>query len=213
VSEDDTYDEELRLAMQMSLVESGVVSGGRSPTPSVPVSTKPSPYFGPARETSDYREGQWGMVLSEKSQEMGVVGTDNKDRWSTGGNYDLGEEEWAVAHERKRTEGVPVVVDTRTSGNGWGNEGVSRLAGLLTIFHKIPKTRDALLLSSPREPGAVEFPGEGWWKGTHTLPAPMDEEESDTTGEAVLREAARIMAFLDDTDRAYGRHASPHSAL
>src|SRR5437762_2707667 len=57
VSEDDLEDEQLRLAVAMSLHDSGVSSRGRSPPPPTSANGQRSnsPYFGPAR-ASDYHE-------------------------------------------------------------------------------------------------------------------------------------------------------------
>jgi len=63
-----------------------------------------------------------------------------------------------------------------------------------------------LLLAAPRDPGQDNEPGEKWWKGYQPLSIPASpEEDVDVTGENILRESARIIAFLDDTERAYGR--------
>ena len=209
VSEDDD-DAELRLAVQMSLADSGPPSRGYTPAlPSRPRSAERSPYFGPARQ-SDYHEGSWGMVVSSAGvaggQETGTVDASGK-RW----NYSSGEYEseykTVEPDERRRSEGVPVVLDTRGSGGAWNADAVGAFSGLMTILHKIPKAREAFLLACPRDVGSEEGPGETWWKGSQKdFATPVSSEGVDITGESILREAARIMAFLDDTDRAYGRY-------
>jgi hypothetical protein len=204
VSEDDLEDADLRLAVEMSLQDSGASSHSRNSAPPLPPN-KPhsnSPYFGPAR-ASDYHEGSWGMVVSGSSgQETGIV--DNQgNTWSTTTIYDL---ENVKPEERKREKGQPVILDTRGSSGAWTLDSVTALAGLMTILHNIPKVREALLLASPRDPGQEDEPGEKWWKGNQPLSNPTSsEEETDITGETVLRETARIMAFLDETERSYGR--------
>ena len=212
VSEDDLEDAELRLAVEMSLQDSGASSRGRNPVPPLPPN-KPrsnSPYFGPAR-ASDYHEASWGMVVSGSSgQETGIV--DNQgNTWSATTVYEL---ENVEPEERKRVEGQPVVLDTRGTSGAWTLDAVTALAGLMTILHNISKAREALLLAFPRDPGQEDEPGETWWKGNQPLSNPENsEEEVDITGEAVLRETARIMAFLDDTERSYGRFFFPISLL
>jgi len=208
VSEDDD-DEQLRLAVQMSLADSGPPSRGRSPAlPSRPLSGEQSPYFGPARQ-SDYHEGSWGMVVSSAgaggAQQTGTVDA-NGARWNyTSGEYES-EYKTVEPEERKRSEGVPVVLDTRGSGGTWNTDSVGAFAGLMTILHKIPKARETFLLACPRDAGNEEEPSETWWKGSQKEVATnTSAEEVDVTGEVILREAARVMAFLDDTDRAYGR--------
>jgi hypothetical protein len=206
VNEDELEDEHLRLAVEMSLQDSGASSRGQSPGPPLPPN-KPhsnSPYFGPAR-ASDYHEGSWGMVVSGSSgQETGIV--DNQgNTWSATTVYEL---ENVEPEERKREEGQPVVLDTRGTSGTWTLDIVTALAGLMTILHNIPKAREALLLASPRDSGHEDEPGEKWWKGNQPLSNPASSEEEDITGENVLRETARIMAFLDDTERSYGRFYS-----
>ena len=214
VSEDDE-DEQLKLAMEMSLAESGPPSRGRTPASnSRSQSIDQSPYFGPARQ-SDYNDGSWSMVVSSASarggQESGTVDASGT-RW----NYNSGEHEnevmTVVPEERKRNEGIPVVLDTRGSGRTWNTDPVSVFAGLMTILHKIPKAREAFLLACPKDPGSEEGPGENWWKGNQNGATLATPDGVDSTGEVILREAARVMAFLDDTDRAYGR-SSPISTL
>src|SRR5277367_78542 len=213
VSEDDE-DEQLKLAMQMSLADSGPPSRGHTPgLPSRSRSIERSPYFGPPRQ-SDYHEGSWGMVVSSVSaggeHETGTVDVSSggRERW----NYTSGEYESVYrtvgAEERKRQEGVPTVLDTRGSGGTWNTDSVSAFAGLMTILHKIPEAREAFLLACPRDAGSEEGPGEIWWKGNQHGATTEGIERVDVTGEIILREGARIMAFLDDTDRAYGRQFS-----
>ena len=204
VNEDDLEDAQLRLAVEMSLHDSGSSSRRQSPAPPLPPN-KPgsnSPYFGPAR-ASDYHEGSWGMVVSGSSgQETGIVDSQG-NTWTTTTVYELDNVEPV---ERKRVEGQPVVLDTRGTSGAWNLDAVTALAGLMTILHNIPKVREALLLASPRDPGQEDEPGEKWWKGNQPMFNPASsEEELDITGETVLRETARIIAFLDDTERSYGR--------
>lgn len=208
VSEYEDEDEQLRRALQMSIQESE--SGrGRSPAPGTDVESRDrGPYFGPAR-ASNYENGNWDMVKVDNSgQESGVVGND-VTKWSTDGND--GQDPQEPPHARKRAENVPAVLDTRVAKGTWISEEsflLSSLSGLMTILHKIPKAREALLLASPRASGDEVQPADGWWCGNQP-PVPEStttDDTTDTTGEKLLREAARAMAFLDNSDRAYGQY-------
>ena len=207
VSEDDYEDDQMRLALQMSLQDSGVSTGGRSPNTSSsrPTSIDQNPNFGPAREV-DYQESSWGMVVSSLSgQETGVVDNQGKS-WPVHAPSYEPEDLKVNPEERKRVEGQPVVLDTRSTSGAWGTDAFTMLAGLMTILHNIPKAREAFLLGAPRDPGSEDEPGDKWWRGSQPLSnLAGSDEEADVTGEKVLREAARIMSFLDDSERAYGR--------
>ena len=210
----DDEDKQMQLAMEMSL-QQNVPSRGPSPNPtnsSVSISGgKTTPQFRPATGT-DYHEGSWGVVLANQSQqEVGVVD-------ETGGTWgDITPNEPMIgepAMDRKRVEGQPVVLDPRSTSQTWGADHVAWLSALLTILHKIPRIREAFLLAAPRD-GIEEIPAETWWNGGGSPPStPASIEEGvDSTGLAVLKEIAKIMAFLDDTDRAYGRFLLPVVSL
>lgn len=204
VSEGDSEDEDMRLAMQMSLQTSGMSSPGR-PSSTRPISIDQSSYFGPARQ-SDYHESSWGLVVSGAStQETGVIDNQGKSWPIHTPSYEPQDLNMDPA-ERKRVNGQPSVLDTRSTSGTWATNAVTTLAGLMTILHNIPKARETFLLAAPRDPGPDDEPGEKWWKGNQPMSNLTGaDEEMDTTGENVLREAARIMSFLDDTERAYGR--------
>lgn len=205
VGEEDDEDEQLRLAMEMSLQESSSSSRVRTPNPPDYHATERSsvPYFGPAR-LADHQEASWGMVVSSASnQETGVV--DNQgNQWSSNDNTSITVVD-GPPEERKRVDGQPVVLDARGMVGIWSTDPSTSLAGLLTILHKIPKAREVFLLASPRELGFEDGPDDTWWKGNRPSPNSAGSEDVDLTGEAILRESARIMTFMDDTDRAYGR--------
>src|SRR5579862_7694957 len=189
--------------MEMSL-QSNAPSRGPSPKPpSSPVSGgKPTPQFRPATGT-DYNESTWGMVLSDQSQQETGLVDDQGTTWVENSSSQSGSSE--LAADRKKLEGQPVVLDPRSASRTWGADNLAWLSALLTIFHKIPKVREAFLLASPRD-GIEEIPAETWWNGSGVQSSPADiEEEVDAVGLAVLKEIARIMAFLDETERAYGR--------
>jgi len=156
------------------------------------------------------------MVLSnDTAQETGVVGQNGGTSSSTTATWTLPALNFEPddlncgASERKRVEGVPTVLDTRGGSGTWGMDAGSMLAGLMTILHQIPRARQAFLLASPREPVVRDQLqiGERWWKGGQINSiAPSSAGDGDATGEGVLLETAKVMAFLDDTDRSYGRH-------
>jgi hypothetical protein len=202
-NEYDDDSEELRLALEMSLQESDPIRGRTSNAPTGQVSAETSPHFGPARDV-DYNDGEWGVVLAPKEgQESGLV-DDKGKAWSTDGNYEM-EENKLSPEERKRGEGQPAVLDTKRSKGAWVSDDESALVGLMTILHKVQRVREAFLLASPRDPGNEDGPQDGWWNGGQAVANHPVEDGMDVTGECVLRETARIMAFLDDTERAYGK--------
>jgi hypothetical protein len=195
--------EQLRRALEMSLQESEPIRGRTPNPPTGQVSPETSPYFGPARDV-DYNDGNWGVVLAPKEgQESGLV-DDTWKAWSTDGNYEA-EENKVSPEARKRGEGQPAVLDTKKSKGAWVSDDESAVVGLLTILHKIQRVREAFLLASPRDPGNEDGPHEGWWNGGQPVANSPVEDGMDVTGESVLRETARIMAFLDDTERAFGK--------
>jgi hypothetical protein len=203
VSEDDDEEEQIRRAMEMSLQDSAASSRGRSPGPPNRPHSAENPYFGPAR-SSDYPETSWGMVVSGTSgQETGVVDNEGTT-WSSTVQNDA-EDINLAPEERRREEGQSVVLDTRGVSGAWVVDAVTMLASLMTILHKVPKAREAFLLAAPRDPGIDSEPNEKWWKGGQSMTTSTASDENDVTGESVLREAARIMAFLDDTERSFGR--------
>jgi hypothetical protein len=197
----DDEDREMQLAMQMSL-QQNVPSRGPSPNPlnsSTSISgEQTTPQFRPATGT-DYPEGSWGMVLSEQSQQETGTVDEQGNMWVSSSPEE--EPPSKPAHKRIRQEEQPVVLQP------WGANDIALLSALLTILHKIPRVREALLLASPRD-GGDNAPGETWWNGGSSVKSLNSgdlEEGVDSTGLAVLRETAKIMAFLDDTERAYGR--------
>src|SRR5271156_3837287 len=121
VSEDDFDEEQLRLAVEMSLqgASSSNVPSRRG-SPNLPSETtslqEKAPYFGPARR-SDYQERSWGMVVSGKGrQETGVVVDDQETVWPTNDSSISG---GVPAEERKRVDGQAAVLDTRSGGASW----------------------------------------------------------------------------------------------
>ena len=79
------------------------------------------------------------------------------------------------------------------------------LATLLTVLHEIPVAREALLSASP--PLRNYGQDHDWWQGTFiTTPrvVSLDEGMSEQAWDEILYESQRLMAFLDNTTRAYG---------
>jgi hypothetical protein len=100
--------------------------------------------------------------------------------------------------DRRRKPGEPAFL--RVS-DGFGSQS---LPTLLTIYHSIPLAREALLL-----PNYQQFNygyDAQWWKG-HRIEAPkivsLDEHGAHHNRDDVLIETQRLMAFLDNTNRAY----------
>jgi len=203
---DDDEEEQLRLAVEMSLQpqSSDVIfpeDAPKAPPPSVSPPRSNSPYFGPARAT-EYNESQWGMVLSDQSvqeQETGLVDAQGNTYSST---PRIEQEKVEDPAQRIRREQLPTVLDPRRTTQTLGSDHISWLASLLTILHKIPKVREAFILGSPRE-GADQTPEDKWWNGARIMDSETDDE--DSTGLGILRETGRTMAFLDHTERAYGK--------
>ena len=80
------------------------------------------------------------------------------------------------------------------------------LPPLLTILHAIPMAREAFLFRAYNLPDYGE--NSDWWDGvTIEIPKVVQLEEGydqDPDWDEILVEAQRLMAFLDQTDRAYG---------
>jgi Ubiquitin interaction motif len=198
----DDEDTQLRLALEMSM-QTHSSSRERSPQPpSMAPSDEKSPYFGPARR-SDYHEPSWGMVLAGSSQQETGVVKDQTVLWSSSERART-DGTRVSPRDRKRAAGMSTVLEGCSTG-GWVDVAYYTIAGLMTILHKIPKAREAFLLAVPKEPDSQDTPGDTWWLGSHPLTNPETSNEIDVTGEILLRECGRTMAFLDDSERAYGR--------
>jgi hypothetical protein len=77
------------------------------------------------------------------------------------------------------------------------------LPALLTILHTIPLFRNALL--TPQVRSENYWRGEDWWKGSAAASARILDNGSsvEAAGLEIIHEIQRLMAFLDQTDRAY----------
>lgn len=100
--------------------------------------------------------------------------------------------------KRRRIEGQPAFLQ--------GSKDTGYLASLLTIYHNIPLAREALLLPSMNVLAYGHDPS--WWSGTSdenikslSVEAEFDHDRAKVN---LLAENQCLMAFLDDTQRAYG---------
>ena len=80
------------------------------------------------------------------------------------------------------------------------------LPPLLTILHAIPMAREAFLFRAHSIPDYGQ--NSDWWDGVAIeIPKVLELDKSyeqDPDWDEILVEAQRLMAFLDETDRAYG---------
>lgn len=99
--------------------------------------------------------------------------------------------------ERKRPKGAPAFLKPSSSGH--------QLPALLKILHAIPMAREALLHRKQLLPD-YGFNKE-WWDGTaiqHLRIVNVDLDGTHVDSDDILYEVQRLMAFLDETQRAYG---------
>lgn len=131
-------------------------------------------HFGPATK-DQYDSSKWAMVLPTTSTREILIDPDPIDR--------------------KRDLDIPAFLKPSV--------GEDRLAGLVTMYHAIPLTRELFL---DRENALTNYGSDAeWWNGQaikadHLMdPNPEIEYQGD-----VDFELQRLMAFLDKTDRSYG---------
>lgn len=101
------------------------------------------------------------------------------------------------AVDRKRPDGSPAFLKPSPADHS--------LPALLKILHVIPMAREALLNRSCLLPdyGCDKT----WWDGTaikRLRIVNVDREDSEIRNDDIIYETQRLMAFLDDTKRAYG---------
>ena len=144
-------------------------------------------------------------------QETGVVDTQSKTlRPATRRHYDP--TKWALTiagaqtqeillnpepNLRKRHRNVPAFIKPSPTGH--------RLPALVTILHAIPMAREALLNRNHLLPDYGRE--KEWWDGTPVKVlriVNVDSEGRHINENDILYECQRLMAFLDETDRAYG---------
>ncbi|KAF2623949.1 hypothetical protein BU25DRAFT_164823 [Macroventuria anomochaeta] len=180
-------------------------SGANSTAPTRPnsrIGTRP----GSALST---HVGDDPMQSIEKGQESGVTGNAKPVFGpATRSNYDTAN--WAMVpattaseyiadplpSQRQREEGQPAILKPSPRFNYF--------PAMLTILHSIPQFRNALL--SPAVTQDDYWVGDEWWKGnpagrTRIVDSTVGWDEA--YGLEIIYETQRLMAFLDNTDRAY----------
>ena len=166
-----------------------------------------------AEQEEDQLQKAMAMSMSQTlpDQEMGVT-DDSGIRFgpATGSYYD--QEKWAItaprsyAQEilqnpdpvhRKRELGAPAFLKPSIVGH--------YIPPLITILHAIPMAREALLAREYLLPDYGQ--SDDWWDGV-PIEAPrvvaIDHPNDEPRREEIVHEAQRLMAFLDQTERAYG---------
>ncbi|KAI4151487.1 MAG: hypothetical protein L6R39_002029 [Caloplaca ligustica] len=135
------------------------------------------PYFGPPRH--EYHDTKnWIMTTSKSTAKEILLNPEAKDR--------------------RRQINTPAFLRPAPAGH--------RLPGLIKTLHAIPAAREALL---SRNCISDDYGHHSeWWDGVpiespRVLHAEVDFQ-TQTPNKEVIYEGQRLMAFLDDTDRAYG---------
>ncbi|KAL8730586.1 MAG: hypothetical protein Q9181_004599 [Wetmoreana brouardii] len=133
------------------------------------------PYFGPVRH--EYHDTKnWIMTTSKATAKEILLNPEPKDR--------------------QRQPNTPAFLRPSPAGH--------RLPGLVKVLHAIPAAREALL---SRECLRAKYEHHNeWWDGV-PIQSPQvihGEEDHDTPPREIIHEGQRLMAFLDDTERAYG---------
>jgi hypothetical protein len=136
------------------------------------------PYFGPAR-SGNYDSAQWAMVIPSTSSAEVLLDP--------------------AAPQRERDDKTqPVLIKPMVPNDP--------LPALITILYNIPLANEALLF---RESVLDNYGSDPkWWGGTGIeLPRIVHvdgEETQDNSGRDVISETQRLVAFMQDSDRAYG---------
>ena len=131
--------------------------------------------FGPAQR-NDYDPSMWAMMPYAGTQEILL-------------NPEPG--------DRRRLVNTPAFIKPAASGH--------RLPALLTILHSIPMAREALLSRNHLLPD-YGFEKD-WWDGTAIKILKIvnvDGEGRPEESDDVIHEIQRLIALLDETERAYG---------
>lgn len=131
-------------------------------------------YFGPEREYHDTKH--WIMTTTKSTANEVIPNPEPKDR--------------------RRQGSTPAFLRPSLAGH--------RLPGVINILHAIPAAREALL---SRNLVSNDYGHHNeWWDGA-TIESPRiihNEVGLQASSEDVIYESQRLMAFLDDTERAYG---------
>lgn len=182
LTEADKVDLDLQRALQESAQEAGLeYEPQQYGVTEGPIMEK---YFGPANRPT-YNQSEWAMV--------------------PGGSYVTEILPDPDPEHRTRKPGTPAFLKPLVDDN--------RLPALLTIYHSIPLAREALLSRDSILPDYGHNPE--WWAGKpieSRNPIVVQETEwTDEWGQAskqdyeeFMRELQRLIAFLSETDRAYG---------
>lgn len=174
--------------------------------------SKSLPYEDRDREELQMQEAiALSMGQPPPGQENGVTGTGQQFGPARGEYHDT--QRWAMtvskATAREIVDDPPPADRQRKPGEPAflrpsARLGSETLAALLTIYHSIPLAREALLLPSYQQLNYGHDPR--WWTG-HPIEAPkilpLDETGAHRRFDDVIIETQRLMAFLDDTNRAY----------
>ncbi|KAI1847227.1 hypothetical protein JX265_013352 [Neoarthrinium moseri] len=165
--------------LQRALAESAAESGVPPQETGVTGSGAHSPAFGPATR-SEYEQDQWAMVPTK------VEATQDKPL--------------PTPSARKRDPASPAFVRSKDE---------TLLGGVVTILHKIPKARNALLTSG--QPVRSYGHNSEWWKGQPILKkesleaiARNDWGADQDAHPDFHEELHRLIAFLDSSERSYG---------
>ena len=132
--------------------------------------------FGPATR-SHYEPQEWALTLPGAQTQEILLNPEPNDR--------------------RRPRNAPAFLKPSPTGH--------RLPSLITIIHAIPMAREALLNRGYTLP---EYGmNKEWWDGNEIKVLRIVNVDSDrrkTNGDDIIYECQRLMAFLDETDRAYG---------
>lgn len=145
------------------------------PTQETGVISAEKPYFGPVRH--EYHDTKNWIVTTSKPTAKEIL---------------LNPE----PQHRRRQPSTPAFLRPSPAGH--------RLPALVKILHSIPAAREALLC---RECLETEYKHHSdWWDGVPIESPQVIQYDNhlDTLDKEIIHEVQRLIAFLDDTDRAYG---------
>lgn len=170
----ESEEEQMNRAMAMSMSQNQTPLSGQE-TGTIISSWDDKPFYGPANRDY-YDPSKWTMTTFAGTQEILL----NPE-----------------PEERTRQKNTPAFFKPSGSGH--------RLPALLKILHAIPMAREALL---NRKHTLPDYGCEkDWWDGTPIKVlriVNMDSEGRQLSGDDIIYESQRLMAFLDETDRAFG---------
>ena len=132
--------------------------------------------FGPATR-DHYESDKWAVTISGPQTQEIILNPEPADR--------------------KRPKGAPAFLKPSPTGH--------RLPALLKILHAIPMAREALLNRTHVLPDYGH--DRDWWDGTaikFLKIVNLDLQGRQVNNDDIIYESQRLMAFLDETERAYG---------